>query len=263
VVTFIVLPILPDKAYGPYAVLNPRNIWLMVVLISGIGLAGYIALRLAGERRGVLLTGILSGLVSSTAATMLYARRSRESDAMQRVALTVVPLANLVPVARIAVLAVAVAPGILPTLGPVLGAALAAGFGVAALTIPRDGRSDAPFAESRNPAELGTALRFAALYAVVLLAAAWLSDVAGERGLYVAALTSGLGDIDAISLSALNLFGHGRLSADNAVTAIALAYLSNVIFKLALLVWFNRVLAWRVLWPLAATVAAGAAVVLL
>jgi uncharacterized membrane protein (DUF4010 family) len=263
VVTFIVLPILPDKAYGPYAVLNPRNIWLMVVLISGIGLAGYIALRLAGERRGVLLTGILSGLVSSTAATMLYARRSRESDAMQRVALTVVPLANLVPVARIAVLAVAVAPGILPTLGPVLGAALAAGFGVAALTIPRDGRSDAPFAESRNPAELGTALRFAALYAVVLLAAAWLSDVAGERGLYVAALTSGLGDIDAISLSALNLFGHERLPAENAVIAIGLAYLSNVAFKLAVLVWFNRFLAWRVLWPLAASVAAGAAVLLL
>jgi uncharacterized membrane protein (DUF4010 family) len=263
VVTFIVLPILPDKAYGPYAVLNPRNIWLMVVLISGIGLAGYVALRLAGERRGVLLTGILSGLVSSTAATMLYARRSRESDAMQRIALTVVPLANLVPVARIAVLAVAVAPGILPTIGPVLGAALAAGLGVAALTIPRDGRSDAPFAESRNPAELGTALRFAALYAVVLLAAAWLSDVAGERGLYAAALTSGLGDIDAISLSALNLFAYERLPAENAVIAIGLAYLSNVAFKLAVLVWFNRVLAWRVLWPLAATVAAGAAVLLL
>ena len=262
VVTFIVLPILPDKAYGPYAVLNPRNIWLMVVLISGIGLAGYVALRLAGERRGVLLTGILSGLVSSTAATMLYARRSRESETMQRVALTVVPLANLVPVARIAVLAAAVAPGILPTLGPVLGAALAAGLGVAALIIPRDGRSDAPFAESRNPAELGTALRFAALYAVVLLAAAWLSDVAGERGLYAAALTSGLGDIDAISLSALNLFGDARLPAENAVIAIGLAYLSNVAFKLAVLVWFNRMLAWRVLWPLAATVAAGAAVLL-
>jgi uncharacterized membrane protein (DUF4010 family) len=98
---------------------------------------------------------------------------------------------------------------------------------------------------------------------VVLLAAAWLSDVAGERGLYVAALTSGLGDIDAISLSALNLFGHERLPAENAVIAIGLAYLSIGAFKLAVLVWFNRFLAWRVLWPLAATVAAGAAVVLL
>ena len=263
VVTFIVLPILPDRSYGPYEVLNPRNIWLMVVLISGIGLAGYVALRLAGERRGVLLTGILSGLVSSTAATMLYARRSRESEAMQRIALTVVPLANLVPIARIAVLAAAVAPGILPTLGPALAAALAAGVLVAALTMPRGAHSDAPVTESRNPAEIGTALRFAALYALVLLASAWLSDVAGSRGLYAAALTSGLADIDAISLSALNLFGQGRLPGENAVIAIGLAYVANVAFKLAVLLWHNRVLAWRVLWPLAATVAAGAAVLVL
>jgi uncharacterized membrane protein (DUF4010 family) len=262
VVTFIVLPILPDESYGPYEVLNPRNVWLMVVLISGIGLASYVALRLVGERRGVWLTGILSGLVSSTAATMLYARRSRESEAMQRVAFTVVPLANLVPVARIGVLAAVVAPGILPTLGPVLAAALVAGLGVAALSIPRDGRSDAPVAESRNPAELGTALRFAALYAIVLLAAAWLSDIAGSRGLYAAALSSGIVDIDPINLSALNLFGQGRLPAWNAVAAIALAYASNVAFKLGVLIWLNRVLAWRVLWPLAATLAAGGAVLL-
>lgn len=262
VVTFIVLPILPDRGYGPYEVLNPRHIWLMVVLISGIGLASYVALRLAGERRGGVLAGILSGMLSSTAATLLYARRSRESEAMQRFALTVLPLANLVPLARIAVLAALVAPGILPALGPVLAAALAAGLGVAAISMPRSGRSDAPLLESRNPAELGTALRFAALYALVLLAAAWLSDVAGERGLYAAALSSGLADIDPINLSALNLFAQGRLPARNAVTAIALAYLSNVAFKLSVLVWFNRALAWRVLWPLAATVAAGAAVLL-
>ncbi|MEX0637285.1 MAG: MgtC/SapB family protein, partial [Burkholderiales bacterium] len=71
IVTFIVLPILPDRAYGPYDVLNPRQIWLMVVLISGIGLASYVALRLAGERAGVLLAGALGGLVSSTATTVL------------------------------------------------------------------------------------------------------------------------------------------------------------------------------------------------
>ena len=263
VVTFIVLPILPDRSYGPYEVLNPRNIWLMVVLISGLGLASYVALRLAGERRGGVLAGILSGMLSSTAATMLYARRSRESEAMQRFALTVLPLANLVPLARVAVLAALVAPGILPALGPVLAAALVAGLGVAAISMPRTGRSDAPLPESRNPAELGTALRFAALYALVLLGAAWLSDVAGERGLYAAALSSGLADIDPINLSALNLFAQGRLPARNAVTAIALAYLSNVAFKLSVLVWFNRVLAWRVLWPLAATLGAGAAALLL
>ena len=259
VVTFIVLPILPDRGYGPYEALNPRNIWLMVVLVSGIGLASYVALRIAGERHGVAAAGILGGLVSSTATTMLYARRSRESEAMERVAFAVVPLANLVPLARVAVFAAVLAPRILYALAPVLGAALAAGVAVAAFAIRRTEKDHAAaLPESRNPAELGTALRFGALYAVVLLASAWLSDLAGERGLYAAALTSGLADIDAITLSTLNLFGEGRLPASSAVAAIGLAYVANVAFKLSVLLWFNRRVALRAFWPLAASIGAGA-----
>jgi uncharacterized membrane protein (DUF4010 family) len=260
VVTFIVLPILPDRGYGPYEALNPRNIWLMVVLVSGIGLASYVALRVAGERHGVLATGTLSGLLSSTAATVLYAKRSRESAAMERLALSVVPLANLVPLARIAVFAAVLAPALLAGLAPVLGAALAAGLGVAAFFMRRTAADAAPpLPSSRNPAELGTALRFGALYAVVLLASAWLSDLAGERGLYAAALASGLVDIDPITLSSLNLSAEGRLPAASAIAAIGLAYAANVAFKLSVLVWFNRRLALRAFWPLAATLGAGAA----
>jgi uncharacterized membrane protein (DUF4010 family) len=260
VVTFIVLPILPDRGYGPYAALNPRNIWLMVVLVSGIGLASYVAVRAAGARHGVLMTGILSGLLSSTAATVLYARRSRESAAMERLAFAVVPLANLVPLARIAVLAAVVAPALLASLAPLLGAALAAGLGVAAFFLRGVERGDAPVPESANPAEMGTALRFGAAYAIVLLAAAWLADVAGHRGLYAAALAAGAVDIDPIVLSALNLFNAADLPARAAVATIALAYFANVAFKLAILLWFNRRLAWRALGPLAATLAAGGAV---
>jgi uncharacterized membrane protein (DUF4010 family) len=259
VVTFIVLPILPDRGYGPYAALNPRNIWLMVVLVSGIGLASYVALRAAGSRHGVLMTGILSGLLSSTAATVLYARRSRESAAMERLAFAVVPLANLVPLARIAVLAAVVAPALLANLAPLLGAALAAGLGAAVFFVRGVERGDAPVPESANPAEMGTALRFGALYAIVLLAAAWLADVAGHRGLYAAALAAGTVDIDPIVLSALKLFNAGDVPERAAVAMIALAYLANVAFKLGILVWFNRRLAWRALWPLAATVGAGGA----
>jgi uncharacterized membrane protein (DUF4010 family) len=108
--------------------------------------------------------------------------------------------------------------------------------------------------ESRNPAELSAALRFAAVYAVVLVVSAWLSDLAGSRGLYAAALASGLVDIDPINLSALNFFAEERVAAGVAVTAICLAYLSNVSFKMAVLVWYNRRLG-----PLAATLAAGGA----
>ena len=92
------------------------------------------------------------------------------------------------------------------------------------------------------------------------LLSAWLSDLAGERGLYAAALSSGLVDIDAITLSTLNFWGEGRLPAQSAVAAIGLAYVANVVFKLSVLLWFNRRLALRAFWPLAATIGAGAAV---
>lgn len=260
VVTFIVLPILPDRSFGPYAVLNPRQVWLMVVLIAGIGLASYVALRVAGERSGALLAGLLGGLVSSTATTVLYARRSREDGAVQRVALVAVPLANLVPLARIGLIALVLAPQILERLAPALAAALAAGGAVMAF-LPRRAPAGAapPVTGLRNPAEIGTALRFAAFYALVLLASAWLSDLAGSRGVYAAALASGLIDIDAILLTALNMFGEARLEARTAVLTIALAFAANVVFKLGVLFWYNRRLARRTLWPLAAAMAAGGA----
>jgi uncharacterized membrane protein (DUF4010 family) len=259
IVTFIVLPILPDRGYGPYEALNPRGIWLMVVLVSGIGLATYMALRIAAGRSGLLMTALLGGILSSTAATVLFARRSRESQAQERLALCVVPLVNLVPLVRIGLLAAVVAPGILPSLAPVLGAALACGLAVSAFFLRRVEGAAPAVPQSRNPAELATALRFASLYAVVLLASAWLVKHAGERGLYATAVVTGLVDIDPIVLSTLNLFDEQRLAASTALPTIALAYLTNVAFKLAVLLWFNRRLAARVLWPLSASIAGGAA----
>ena len=264
VASFIVLPLLPDRGFGPYEVLNPRHLWLMVVLISGIGLASYVALRVAGERHGAVLTGILGGLVSSTATTALYAKRSSESEAVRRLALVVVPLANLVPLARIVLLAAVLAPSILTRLAPVAAAALAAGLAVTAFAVRRGDRgAAAPAPQSRNPAELGVALRFAAAYGVVLLAAAWLSDVAGSGGLYAAAAASGAVDIDPIVLSSLNLLEAALVGAPQAMSAIALAYAANVAFKLGILFWYDRRLALHVLWPLAATLAGGAAALLL
>ncbi len=261
VASFIVLPILPDRTYGPYDVLNPQNLWLMVVLISGIGLASHVALRIAGERHGVVLTGILGGLVSSTATTVLYAQRSSESEALRRLACAVVPLANLVPLARVAFITAIVAPSLLAALAPVLGGALAAGLAATALLVRNiQSSGPAPVPESRNPAELGTALRFGVLYGVVLFVAAWLSDAAGTHGFYATAVASGLVDIDPIVLSSLNLFGNDRLPPHHAVAAIALAYSSNVVFKLAVMLWYDRRLALRAVWPLLATIAGGAVV---
>jgi uncharacterized membrane protein (DUF4010 family) len=148
------------------------------------------------------------------------------------VAVIVVVLANLVVLVRLVVLALLLAPGVLAQLAPVLAGGLIAGglgavYGVRRLrpqgTLP-------PLAMG-NPTELRPALGFGLMYAVVLLAAAWLSDWLGARGLYAVALVSGLTDVDAITLSSLRLHNLDRLTVEVAVNVVTLAALANLVFK--------------------------------
>jgi len=259
----VILPVLPDEGYGPYGVLNPFRIWLMVVLISGLSLAGYIALKTVGPRYGLPLVGLFGGLVSSTATTLAYSRHARASTLTDAAAVVIV-LANLTVLVRLAVLAAATAPAILPRLAPVLGAALVAGMVTAVLLWRRRlaGKAELPLPAVANPAELRASLGFGVLFAVVLLAAAWLSDIAGHRGLYAVALVSGLTDVDALTLSSLQLFTSGKLGAHEVVVAIALALLANTVFKLGLvLAAGGKPLARRVILPALASVLAGAVAV--
>jgi len=260
VVSFIVLPILPDQGYGPYGVFNPYNIWLMVVLIAGVGLFSYLVLRFVGTRHGVLLTGVLGGLVSSTATTVLYARRSGVSAEMERVALVVVLMANLVPLVRVGVVASVVAPSVLPHLLPMLaGALIAGGAGVLLWLRHLDQHGPLPMPEAHNPTELKTALQFGAVYGVVLLLSAWLSEIAGARGLFIAAFASGFMDVDPALLSALNLYNAGSVEVRAAAMAVGLAVLSNMCFKLGLLYVAGSVrLGLRASLPMAAVAAGGA-----
>jgi uncharacterized membrane protein (DUF4010 family) len=246
VLSFVVLPILPDRTYGPYEALNPHQIWLMVVLIAGVSLAGYIALRFAGQRYGAALLGLLGGLVSSTATTLVYARHAR-NEGMRDLAVIVIVLANLVVLVRLAIVSAVASAGVLPKLAPVLGGGLALGLIAAFYWWRRLGSGqELPVPETSNPTELKTALGFGALYAVVLFLAAWLSDVAGRGGLYGVAFVSGLTDVDAITLSSLRLFDIGRIEAIEAVTAITIALIANIVFKLGLVFFIGGAsLAWR------------------
>lgn len=257
VVAFVVLPLLPDRGYGPYAALNPRHVWLMVVLISGLSLAGYVALRLVGRDHGAMLLGLFGGLVSSTATTLAYSRHARSAAQFAGVASEVIVTANLVLLLRLAVLALLAAPAIFPVLGPVLGAALVAGAAVFAMSRKPDGAAqELAIPPVGNPTELRAALGFAALYAVVLVGAAWLEDLWGSKGMYAAALASGLVDVDAISLTNLRLYGLGEVSAGQAATAMAIAVSSNAAFKLGIVgAAGGKVLLRRCLPPIAATVA--------
>lgn len=235
VLTFIILPILPNHNYGPYNTLNPYQTWLMVVLISGLSLAGYVALRIVGQRYGAPILGFLGGLVSSTATSLVYARHGKNAGMVQ-LSVIVILIANLVVILRLAVEGLVVSPRSLPTLLPVLGSGLALGLAGTAVLWRRLAKpDDPPLPEITNPTEIRTALGFGLLYAVVLFFSAWLSDIAGSKGLYAVAIVSGLTDVDAITLSSLRLYEMGKLESTQAVTAIVLAFLANLVFKFGLI----------------------------
>jgi uncharacterized membrane protein (DUF4010 family) len=237
VLSFVVLPILPDRDFGPYQALNPHQIWWMVVLISGLSLAGYAALRIVGARHGATLLGIFGGLASSTATTMVFARHARSHEDMARTAMLVILLANLVVMIRLGLVASLISPGLIQPLLAILGCGLIFGLVVTAWGWRNLGQgSDLPMPNVTNPTELKTAISFGALYALVLVVSAALQDYAGSKGLYLVALASGLTDVDAITLSTLHLFNSQTLTSNVAVTSITLAVLSNLVFKAGLVI---------------------------
>jgi uncharacterized membrane protein (DUF4010 family) len=251
VLTFIVLPILPDKDFGPYNAFNPHQAWLMVVLISGISLAGYAALHVVGTRYGAPLLGFLGGLASSTATTMIYAKHSKSNQAMSYLAASVIVIASMVVLLRLTVVSAVVAYGALPALLPVLASGFLFGLVVALYNWRKmSNATELYIPETSNPAELHTAIGFGLLYVVVLLGAAWMEDLAGSQGLYAVALVSGLTDVDAITLSSLRLFNLGQLSEHQTVIAIALAFMANLAFKFGMVIFIGG-------WTLARHVATG------
>lgn len=232
VLSLVVLPILPNENFGPYNAINPYQVWWMVVLISGLSLAGYAALRIAGPRQGALLTGTFGGVASSTATTLAFSRHAKAEERLTAMSAVVILTANWVVLIRLAVLTVVVAPSLLPDMAVMLAGGLICGGIVLALRWHvLQGNAATPVLELGNPTEIRMALSFGALYAAVLFASAWLTDWAGQAGAYGMALVSGSTDIDAITLSTLRLLRLDTLSRHEALTAILIALLANIAFK--------------------------------
>jgi uncharacterized membrane protein (DUF4010 family) len=227
----VVLPVLPDATYGPFSVFNPREMWLMAVLIVGLSLSGYIALKFFGEKAGIVVGGLLGGLISSTATTVSWARRTRADPETSRAASLVILIAGAVVYVRVLAEIAAVARPFLAAAAPPILALSAAMAAAAAVLWFRSRGGTEKVAEGQAPAELKAALTFAALYVVVLLAVAWMKERAGTRGLYLVSVVSGLTDVDAITLSVARLAGSGQIEAAVGWRLIVVAVLSNLVFK--------------------------------
>ncbi len=263
-ISLVILPVLPDKTYGPYLVLNPRQIWWMVVLIVGLSLAGYIAYKFFGERAGVLLGGTLGGVISSTATTVSYSRRAASAPETSRLAAIVIMTASTVVFARVLIEIAVVAPNFLINATPPIAAMLILFviFSAVAWFRGRDEQTSMP--EQHNPSELKTAFVFALIYAIVLVAVAAAKDRFGSRGLYVVAGLSGLTDVDAITLSTAQLVNAGTLDADQGWRIILVALMSNILFKGATVAMIgHRFVFSKIVWYYAASIAAGLLLILL
>ncbi len=241
VLTGIVLPLLPDVAVTRLSPITPHQIWLAVVVVSSLSYASYLALRYVSPARGVALTAVLGGLYSSTATTVVLARRVREDPGALRDIRAGIVLATTLMYLRIALviaafnveLARAFAPAMLGL--SVLGAVLAA---VTYRSGDRGQSTGAAFARPKNPLDLSAALIFAAMFAVVSLASAWAKTQFGHAGLYALAAIVGVTDIDPFVLS-LAQGSLQNVSSTVLMVAILIAAASNDLLKAAYAVGFG------------------------
>jgi uncharacterized membrane protein (DUF4010 family) len=260
-ISLVILPILPNVGYGPYGVLNPFKIWLMVVLIVGLGLSGYVAYKLFGSRSGTVLGGIIGGLISSTATTVTYARRTSGTDGLAPLGALVIMIASCVSLARVLILAGATAPRSFAAIAPPLGMMLAACCAIAGGMFFLSRKENSEMPEQNNPAEFKAAFIFAVLYALVLMGVAYAKEHFGQSGLFAVAALSGLTDMDAITLSTAQLAESDGVETSAVWKAILIAAMANFIFKFGVVAALgSRALALRVGGVFAMALATGGAI---
>ncbi|KIC94912.1 MgtC/SapB family protein [Flavihumibacter solisilvae] len=230
-ISLVILPVLPDKSYDRFDVLNPRDIWLMVVLIVGISLTGYFIYKIYGEKAGALLGGILGGLISSTATTVSFARRARGAEQTVRLAAFVILTASAVSVIRVLIEIGIVAPQSFRVMVFPIGAELLVMIILTVLLFIRNAKEKSELPEQQNPAELKSALVFGILYAAISFASAWVKAQFGQGALFVVAIVSGLTDMDAITLSTAKMAENKSIDTTLGWKLILIAALSNMVFK--------------------------------
>ncbi|GAB4360404.1 MAG: MgtC/SapB family protein [Gammaproteobacteria bacterium] len=232
VITVVILPLLPNRDYGPFGALNPYVIWWMIVLISGISFIGYFTVKIAGTRLGIMLTALFGGLASSTAVTLHLARLGKENPRLHPLLASAVIVASATMLPRLLILVGIWEPRLLSSLWWPVGfmfgfsslAALGLWFTHHRSHLPAELNLD-------NPLELATALKFGLLLVLVMLLAEALRNWWGEAGVVLLAGIAGLSDIDAITLSISRMSSGLRIDPETAGHAIVLAAVMNTVVK--------------------------------
>ncbi len=244
VLALVILPLLPSGAYGPFGAFQPRQLWIVVLLFSGLNFAGYIARRVIGETRGLGVTGLLGGVVSSTAVSLTFSRRSRTDPALAIPLALGVVAACTVLVPRLLVISSMLQPAVAAAAVPVLVLPFLVGMSLMAFVMWQERETrvspvpdDVPRAPApgQNPLALASSLQMAVAFQVVLFAVAWVQQAVGTSGVLLSATLLGLTDVDALTVS-MTRYGADPANVRVAAAAIGIGVLSNTMLKLALVV---------------------------
>jgi uncharacterized membrane protein (DUF4010 family) len=235
-VTGVVLPLVPNQSYGPYGAINPYSLWLMVVLISGLGFVGYLLIRILGARAGVILTGLVGGLASSTATTLAFSRESKVYPEFSTGFALGIVMACTIMLARVIIILGFIFPAFISSLWlpflilslPGLIYALVVGL------FTNQGYEATDLPDLKNPLGLAIAIKFALIYGLISILVKVFVNSDLSEGLLALSFFSGLTDMDAIALSITNNLREGIVSAELATKALIVAAIANTTLKAGL-----------------------------
>jgi len=252
VITAIILPVLPNRTFGtlPLDVLNPYQIWKMVVFISGINFLGYILVKIVGPKKGIGISGFLGGLASSTANTLSFSRRSQTQDGFDKPFAVAIIAGWVIMFLRVIIEVAVVNNRLLPYIWPAMAAMGISGLLYALYLYFSQTAVDDEELNLSNPFELGTAIKFGLLYALILLVTKAAEVYIGEEGLYLTSFLAGLADVDAITLSIADLTRTGQgVALSTGKIAVILAAISNTAAKGVLVFSLGSRSLRRHIWP--------------
>ncbi|MFH1039585.1 MAG: MgtC/SapB family protein [bacterium] len=233
IITIIVLPLLPDKTFDPFNVLNPLKIWYLVVLISAINFVGYILFKIIGTKKGILILSILGGLASSTAVTLSFSQRSKESPSLSADFSSGILLATAVMYPRVLLIVFLFSPAAAFQLSiPFLILTLICI--IVSLRIWKNThKGNTEDLKLTNPFKLLFAVKFGLIFAIILFVSSFANSLFGDNGVYMASFIGGFASLDAAVLSVMDI--SNKLVSLNVISAaILMAIGANTIFKMFL-----------------------------
>ncbi len=238
VIALLIFPFLPNETYGPYHVINPHEIGWVIILTSGLGFVGYLMMKFLGPRRGILISGIVGGLISSTAVTWVFSKKSRENEGVSHNCAVAILAASSIMSIRVLVWTFIFNRALFGAIVPSISLVFVAAVGVTLVLYYRYKKREIIETNIRQgkPLDLPGALMFGIIYTVILLAVSYANANMGDSGLMISSALAGVSTIDAITITVSKL-AHVELGFPAATDAILIAMISNTLVKTGIGAW--------------------------